>query len=279
MLKNQNIFFILLVIFIGLLFVFPHSFISSGLGNTILTITTFLFGIIGGFYIVVTTTDYNSVKNILASETAGWISLHQNISIYDKQLADKFSLLVDAYVRRAFDYEIIDYAKGTHVEFEALQRMVRDIPLKNELSSVYEKIRDVMDEIIKSRQQLTVLGTKTLSPFQWFVLFILATLLVFSLYGLRSGELFFDIVTVAISSSVVLILLLIRDLDLYIWNEKTFGYDIFENVLKSVGQLPYYPAESLEAGRVNPSEKEYRVGTWLNFPKSLDRKVEIHKTN
>jgi len=228
---------------------------------------------------VVTTTDYNSVKNILASETAGWISLHQNISIYDKQLADKFSLLVDAYVRRAFDYEIIDYTKGTHVEFEALQRMVRDIPLKNELSSVYEKIRDVMDEIIKSRQQLTVLGAKTLSPFQWSVLFILATLLVFSLYGLRSGELFFDIVTVAISSSVVLILLLIRDLDLYIWNEKTFGYDIFENVLKSVGQLPYYPAESLEAGRVNPSEKEYRVGTWLNFPKSLDRKVEIHKTN
>lgn len=279
MLKNQNIFFISLVIFIGLLFVFPHSFIPSELGNTILTITTFLFGIIGGFYIVVTTTDYNSVKNILASETAGWISLHQNISIYDKQLADKFSRLVDAYVRRAFDYEIIDYAKGTHVEFEALKRMVRDIPLKNELSSVYEKIRDVMDEIIKSRQQLTVLGAKTLSPFQWFVLFILATLLVFSLYGLRSGELFFDIVTVAISSSVVLILLLIRDLDLYIWNEKTFGYDIFENVLKSVGQLPYYPAESLEAGRVNPSEKEYRVGTWLNFPKSLDRKVEIHKTD
>lgn len=277
MLKNQNIFFILLVIFIGLLFVFPHSFIPSELGNTILTITTFLFGIIGGFYIVVTTTDYNSVKNILASETAGWISLHQNISIYDKQLADKFSRLVDVYVRRAFDYEIIDYAKGTHVEFEALERMVRDIPLKNELSSVYEKIRDVMDEIIKSRQQLTVLGAKTLSPFQWVVLFVLATLLIFSLYGLRSGEIFFDIVTVAISSSVVLILLLIRDLDLYIWNEKTFGYDIFENVLKSVGQLPYYPAESLEAGRVNPSEKEYRVGTWLNFPKSLDRKVEIHK--
>lgn len=279
MLKTQNIFFISSAILIGLLFVLPHSFIPSELGNTILTITTFLFGIIGGFYIVVTTTDYNSVKNILASETAGWISLHQNISIYDKQLSDKFSQLVDAYVRRAFDYEIIDYAKSTHVEFEALKRMIHDIPFKNELSSVYEQIRDVMDEIIISRQQLTVLGAKTLSPFQWFVLFILAILLVVSLYGLRSGELFFDIVTVAISSSVVLILLLIRDLDLYIWNEKTFGYDIFENVLKSVGQLPYYPAESLEAGRFHPAEKEYRIGTWLNFPKSLDRKVEIRKTD
>lgn len=277
--KTQSIFFISLIVFIALLFVLPHSFIPSELGNTILTITTFLFGIMGGFYIVVTTTDYNSVKNILASETAGWISLHQNVSIYDKRLADKLSQLIDAYVRRTFDYEIIDYAKGTYVEFETLKKMVQNIPFKNETSYVYEKIRDDMDQIIISRQQLTVLGAKTLSPFQWFVLLILATLLSFSLYGLRSGELFFDIVTVAISSSVVLILFLIRDLDLYIWNEKTFGYDIFENVLKFVGQLPYYPAESLKAGRVHPTEKEYRIGTWVNFPKSLDRKIEIHKTS
>ncbi len=275
--KTQYTFFISLVFFIALLFVFPHSFIPSELGNTILTITTFLFGIIGGFYIVVTTTDYNSVKSILASETAGWISLHQNVSIYDKRLADKLSQLIDVYIRRAFDYEIIDYAKGTYNEFEALKKMVKEVPFKDESSSIYEKIREMMDGIIISRQQLTVLGAKTLSLFQWFVLLILATLLIFSLYGLRSGELFFDIVTVAISSSVVLVLFLIRDLDLYIWNEKTFGYDIFENVLKSVGQLPYYPAESLKSGRVHPVEKEYRIGTWINFPKSLDRKIEIYK--
>ena len=275
--KTQYIFFISLVLFIALLFVLPHSFIPSELGNTILTITTFLFGIMGGFYIVVTTTDYNSVKSILASETAGWISLHQNVSIYDKQLANKLSQLIDAYIRRAFDYEIIDYTKGTYVEFEALKKMVQDIPLNKEIFYVYEKIRDKMDEIITSRQQLTVLGTKTLSTFQWFVLLILSTLIVFSLYGLRSGELFFDIVTVAISSSVVLILFLIRDLDLYVWNEKTFGYDIFEDVLKSVGQLPYYPVESLEAGRVRPTEKEYRIGTRPNLPNNLDRKIEIYK--
>lgn len=276
MLKAHYIFFTSLIVFVALLFVVPHAFISSGLGSTILTITTFLFGIIGGFYIVVTTTDYNNVKNILAAETAGWISLYQNVSIYDKQLADKLSHFIDVYVRRNFDYEIIDYAKGTHSEFEVLEKMVQDIPYKNELSSVHENIRDVMENIITARQQLTVLGTKTLSLFHWFVLLILATLLIFSLYGLRSGELFFDIVTVAISSSIVLILFLIRDLDLYRWNEKTFGYDIFENVLRSIGQLPYYPAESLKDGRTRPSEKEYRVGTWIDFPKSFDRKVEIH---
>jgi len=278
MFKTQNIFFIPLVISIALLFIVPTAFISSELGNTVLTITTFLFGIIGGFYIVVTTTDYNSIKNILASETAGWISLHQSLLIYDKPLARKLSLLVDAYIRRTFDYEVIDYARCTSNEFEVLKKMIRDIPIKNELSSVYEKIQDTMHNIIVARQQLTILGAKTLSSFQWFVLFILAILPVLSLYGLRSGELFFDIVTVAITSSIILILFLIRDLDLYTWNETTFAFDIFENIFKSIGQLPYYPAESITKGRVHPVDTEYRIGTLIDFPKSFDRKIEIKKT-
>jgi len=135
-----------------------------------------------------------------------------------------------------------------------------------------------MDVIILARQQLIVLGTKTLSSFQWTILWALATLFIFSLYGLRTGELFFDVVTVVISSSIALILFLIRDLDLYVWNEQTFGFDIFQGVFKSIGQLPYYPGESIVERRVHPMEKEYRVGTYINFPTSLERKIEIRKT-
>lgn len=275
--KTRNIFLISVLIFIILLFIIPSAFIQAELGNTILTVVAFLFGIISGFYIVVTTTDYNSVKNILATETAGWISLHQSILIYDKQVADKLSSLIDVYIIRAFDFEIIDYAKSTYNEFESIKKLTIELPFKEALSPIYEKIQNVMDGIIISRQQLTVLGTRSLSVFQWTILFSLALMFIFSLYGLRTGEVFFDIVTVIISSSIILVLLLIRELDLYIWNEKTFGYDIFENVLKSIGQLPYYPSESIRQKRVQPHDKEYRIGTYINFPKSLDRKIEVIK--
>ncbi|MBA4320111.1 MAG: hypothetical protein C0412_17060 [Flavobacterium sp.] len=276
--NTKYIFLISVVIFVILLFVIPGSFIPAELGNTILTVVAFLFGIIAGFYIIVTTTDYNNVKNILAIETANWISLHQNILIYDKQIADKLASLIDKYILRTFDFEILDHTKSTHNEFESIKKLMRELPLKENLSSVYEKIQNIMSDIIISRQQLTVLGARTLSIFQWTILFALASIFIFSLYGLRTGELFFDVVTIAISSSIVLVLLLIRDLDLYIWNEKTFGYDIFENVLKSIGQLPYYPAESIKKKRVQPHDKEYRVGTYINFPKSTDRKIEIQKS-
>ena len=97
-----------ILLFFSLLFVAPTGFISSDSASIILTINTFLFGIIAGFYIVVTTTDYNSVKNLIGEETAAWITLHQNVSIYDKSLGDKLTLLIDEYVRKAFDFEIIE---------------------------------------------------------------------------------------------------------------------------------------------------------------------------
>src|SRR3989344_1152592 len=153
------------------------------------------------------------------------------ISFYDSELAKKLSELIDEYIRRAFDYEII----------------MRELSFQETKSAVYENIQDAMEKIIATRQELTVLGARTLSAFQWVVLFSLA-------------------------------LLVIRDLDLYIWNEKTFGYDIFENVLRAVGKLPYYPEESIKKGRIRPAEKEYRVGICLDYPSCLTRRIET-RTN
>lgn len=277
LIKMPRVFLFSLIIFIILLFVVPFPFITSDLGNTVLTISTFLFGLIGGFYIIVTTTDYNSIKGILADETASWIVLYQNINEYDAPAAKKLASALDEYLRRSFDFEIIDYARATEKEFDALSTIVNDLSYQESRSALYQEIRSTWASILSARQRLMVLGSKSLTIFQWIMLYALALLVIISLYGLRTGEFFFDLVTVLISSSIVLILLLIRDLDLYIWNEKTFGYDIFENIFKTIGYLPYYPKESIEKGRVHPTEPKYRLGILVDFPKSSKRKIEIKK--
>src|SRR3990167_8256616 len=139
--STRNIFLVSVVIFTWFLFVVPDSFLSKDLGGTILTIVAFLFGIIAGFYIVVTTTDYNSVKNILASETAGWISLHQNVVIYDRKSADKLSLLIDAFIRHAFDFEIIDYAKSTNDKFKSVEAFMIELPYNKYFDTLHGVIR------------------------------------------------------------------------------------------------------------------------------------------
>lgn len=276
-LQTQYAFFVSLLIFIGLLFVLPTAFISSELGGTTLTITTFLFGIIAGFFIYVTSTDYTTVRQILAAETSGWISLHRSVAKYDPAVAHAFADRIDVYLRRTFDFEIIDYARSTIPEFNSAAEVVRNLQYLLERSSIHQVIMVELDAITLARQQLIVLGTKALSAFSWMVLLALGILVVGSLYGLRTGEVFFDVVTVFVASAVMLLLLLIRDLDLYIWNERSFGFEVEANLFRSIGKLPYYPEESITRGRVYPTEDEYRVGVFVNYPKSLERRVEIRR--
>ena len=276
-LKTPIVFCGAVIVFILLLLVVPQKFISPDLGNTVLTISTFLFGIIAGFFIVVTTTDYNTLKNLLASETGGLIALHQDVLMYDRDSANRLAELIDEYIRHSFDVELINSAQYIRPDFERIKKLIRELPIKQELAPILQEVRIVMDDLIKVHQDEIVLGTRTVSTFQWFVLIVLSALPIITIYGLRTGELFFDIVTVAFSSMIVLILLIIRAIDLYVWNEETFGYDIYEEVLKSIGKLPYYPQESIEKGRIHPRENEYRIGTRDKTLLSVDRKIEIVK--
>ncbi len=275
----KKYFFASIALFIVLLFVIPPATLSSDLGNTLLTVVAFLFGIIAGFYIIITTTDYNSLKNTLAQEAAALISLYQQLSIYDRSYAQKLKPLVDNYVRRNFDFELIDYMWGTEPEFGEIERAVEEIPFYADKAEVFQGVHTIKNNLTGARQYLYVLSTRTLSGFQWGVLITLSLIFIGSLYSVRTGSIFFDVVTVALSGSVVLVLLLIKDLDRYVWNEQTFGFDILQNVLRTIGELPYYPAESLEEGRVVPREKEYRVGTFVGSGVPRSRKIEIHKVS
>lgn len=266
-----------MVVFIAFLFVIPSGFIDVNLGGIVLTISTFLFGILAGFYIFVTTTDYNNVKSLAGSETAGWIWLYNNAAMYDARITEKLVLLIDNYICRAFDYEFIDYARSTVPEFENIQKFLREIPAKPGSEILYDKIRDAVNNITLARQQLAVLGAKALSIFEWLILIVLAGIVTATMYGMRTGSLFFDAVTVALAASLVLVLLLIREIDLYMWNEKTFAVDVFENVFIAIGQLPYYPSYLIDVGRVMPEEKEYRVGVYKDYPRSLERTMEIRR--
>ena len=195
---------------------------------------------------------------------------------YNKETAAKLSNLVDEYVQRNFDYELLEVINGTAEEFKRVEKIMEDMPIIPDKQSTHQVILGNVDDLRNARQQQNALLRKALSAFQWIVLISTATLVIWSLFGLRTGALFFDAVTVLISSSIVLILLLIRDIDLYLWNEK-FGFDIFEDLLKNIGKLPYYPSVLIDKGRLKPKESEYRVGVYKNFPQSLEKTIEIIK--
>lgn len=270
----RKIFVASVVFFTGILFVIPPGLIDPNFGNTILTITTFLFGIFAGFCILVTTTDYTTVRSLASEETSHWISLYQTMRVYRDSFAEELRAIIEHYIIRSFDYDFLDYARETKEEFKTATEFLIRLPVDEKESSVHQNILDRLADITLARQNLTALGKRSLSSLEWIVLLVLAVTVVASLYTLRNGTLFFDFITVAVSASIVLVLVLIREIDKYTWNEGTFSFDVFNNVLTAMDGLPYYPAEFV--GKIIwPRESEYRVGTLISPGKSWERKIEI----
>jgi hypothetical protein len=264
------------VLFFASLTVFlPTYLVASDYGNVILTVSTFLFGIFAGFCILVTTNDYNVVRGLAADETASWIALYQTIRVYDLNVAAKLKPLLSEYIIRSFDYDFIDYARETKTEFKSMQELVNEIPVDDTKASVHQNILDRMSDVVVARQHLTALGKRSLSVTEWTVLVILAVTVIATMFSLRSGSIFFDAVTVAVSSALTLILVLVRDIDRYAWNDAAFGYEVFNNVLVALGELPYYRKDFIDRGIVFPHEKVYQLGILLNPGKSWERRIEI----
>ncbi len=273
--KSKNIFFVSVLIFTALAIFLPSGLISPEQGNVILTVSTFLFGIFAGFCILVTTSDYNIVRGLAAEETSGWISLYQTLRVYDEKFAKEMKSIIERYIIRSFDYDFINYARETKEEFTQAVEYLVHLPVDEKESSVHQNVLDRVSDITIARQHLTALGKRSLSFLEWIVLLILSTTVVATLFGLRSGDLFFDVVTVAVSASIVLVLVLIRDIDRYVWNDGTFSFEVFNNVLLAIGTLPYYPAEFISEGIVFPHEKIYRVGSLISPGSSWERRIEI----
>lgn len=271
---THKVFIVSVIIFTGLTVILPTNFLNSEYGNVVLTISTFLFGIFAGFCILVTTNDYNIVRGLAADETAHWISLYDNLRVYDQKSYNAIKPLLAEYIVRSFDYDFIDYARETKPEFTRIRELVVSLPAKSDLSSVHQNILDRMSDVTIARQHLTALGKKSLSATEWTVLVILSATVVATMFGMRS-DIFFDAVTVAVSSALVLILVLVRDIDRYAWNDAAFGYEVFNNVLVAIGELPYYRKDFIDRGLVVPHEKVYQMGVLLNPGNSWERRIEI----
>src|SRR3989344_714311 len=94
---------------------------------TLLTVFSLLFAILVGFFIATSTTNYLRLQSLIAEEDAGLItifSLVQNIAPQDK---NKVTDAIDNYAIAALSFELTDYIRKTHQEFEDLSTTVDKI--------------------------------------------------------------------------------------------------------------------------------------------------------
>lgn len=263
------------IIFILLLFVVPFNFLNVDIAN-LLTATTVLFGILAGFFIAATLTNYFRLQSLIATETAKLISLRNFCIALEPELKKEMDEALDKYIISAFDFELINYIDQTWKEFNNIIKISDKIKRRD--SDLFATMMEIKGELVETRQELILTSRQIIGLSGWITLIVLAAANISLLYSIRSASVVSSVFTVVISSAICLVLFLLYEIDNNIFAEEKLAFVIYQRVFKEIGKSPYYPEVSIKTGRVKLIKGEtYRIGRYKNFPKSLEKTIEIFK--
>jgi len=229
------------------------SFFFSGIGYSsdvelILPTSTFLFAIIAGFFIARLSNRFNRIRELIASEDAYWFSLYKMSVLFGKKFQDKIRELIDQYYMIALDYEPGIYKENAsffHAVYDELNK-VKNIPPKAE--HIYDEMFMLLTQIENVRNQSAVISREKLTSGQWAILYILSGIIIFSLYYAGVPESYFQVITVLLSTALVLIMLIIRDLQNLRIGGTLIVTETGEEIFDYIGKLRYYHKSYIKDG-------------------------------
>jgi len=265
-----------LVIFIVVsVFVQPQAQVK-GIEN-IITVSTFLFAILAGFFMSRMNSRYDSIREFVAKEDAMWLALYEDSKMFGKKFTKRVGELIDKYYIVAYDYiEFNDYYKHNAKYFLAIYDELNKISRRRRDGS-FQSMLDTLGSIEENRNQSSVMLLERVTMGQWAILVLLSATVIFSMYFTKTIDIFSHVTTVLLSTVLVLVVLVLRDLQ----NQRLGGtwmlVESGEELFEFLGKLRYYPKNSLKDGSVKIPDyvKKYRLG--LHEPGAEKLEIKIVK--
>jgi hypothetical protein len=269
--------FIALLIFIIIAIFVPGAGPSRDV-EIILTISTFLFAILSGFFISRLNSRYNKIRDFSASEDAYWFSFYHLSKRFDKTFSNKIKKIIDNYYIELSDFGIENYYKPTSKYINKIYLSFDKLKVRQNLASVLSRAFAFLGKIEENRNKISVIVLEKLTFGQWTLLLLLSSIIIFSVFYLKTSIFYSQIIAVILSTILILILFIIRDLQ----NFKLFGKSMLseseQEIFEELGNLRYYNQFELNYGfvKIPKNIKEYRLG--LHEP-GEKFKIKIFKKN
>lgn len=251
------------VLFVILTLGIPELSVDTSQAQIILTVSTFLFAIIAGFFLSRLNGRYDKIRELVATEDALWLSFYKNAMYYGKAFSKKVAHILDAYYREAFDYDLGKYYKPTaryiHQLYVALQKVSTRDP---KALAIFSLMVETLSDLEESRNNSAVITQERLTKGQWIVLIFLSVIILISIFALKTNDIFSQMTTILLATILMMVLLIIRDLENFRLGGSVMVEESGEEIFEFIGELRYYSQKYIDEGTVKipPHVKKYRVG-------------------
>ena len=201
------------------------------------------------------------LKTLVATETGALISMYYIVKLSLPDQLDTMRESINQYLIKRFDYEIDSYTEPTTHEFFHIFDVLKGADPKSAgEGAALNYLGEGMYYVAQARRELTIAGARVVNKASWFVLIILALVIVLSLFYSRNGSIGSALITALLCGSSLLALLILDDVDANRFGEEQFAIDTYQDVFKAIDELPYYSKRYLAGGRYKLTEKIYRTG-------------------
>ncbi|MDO8555711.1 MAG: hypothetical protein Q7R96_00880 [Nanoarchaeota archaeon] len=230
----------------------------------IITISTFLFAILAGFFTSRLNNRYDKIRELVATEDASLFSLYHASKIYGKKFSDDIRELIDKYYITCYDNPVSGaYAQTVHYVIKFWDKLQEISKHKSE--SLYQVLCQNLVDLERSRKESSATYIERLGVGQWFVLIFLGVIVVAGLFLIRTGTVTSDLVTILLTSAIMLVLLIIRDLNNFMLGGIPLMEESGQTVLEAIGKERYYHDYFIKKGFSQGHKKShvqrYRLGT------------------
>lgn len=233
-------------IFISFLasYLFPGVKDDPRVQNSI-TFIGILFGIIVGFFIADLYSRYQGIRDNAGTDSSCLSTFYFFATILAKETKNekwlkKVEERIEKYIHKFMPLPWERYAE-TEKEFAELGKSLQELKYSGDKANeTYSNILNVYNQHSEARENLVMFGKDKLSWGEWLTVLFLGGLLLISLFYIKDSSLISIIFTGAITSSVLILFIVLRDLNNLNFGENAVSIGPYERVLDAIGKPKYY---------------------------------------
>lgn len=285
-LRNFLIIFFSYVFFFFIVFLYDNSIqYEYEWAKAILGPTTFVFSIILGFTITNRKNRLESVRTSLKEGDAALLDIFHFSKVFGNKIHEEIKDLLDEYMMSTLDYRLIDFEMSVPKLQNLLDYIIELTPRSKKEDFAKNNMTYELRNLMKYHKDVNHWANETMDPLKQAGLFILGSVIVFIMIILDDNSGFSTFITPLITTALVLILIVVRDLNSLRWKEKHWIWYPLIELYKEMNLVPYIPEPVLRTKRIKRKDlkhlKSYRIAYYKSkYPcASEDKVIKIFKNN
>lgn len=252
------------VIFYVTAFLLPESKQNNGY-ELVLTISTFLFAIIAGFFISRLNSRFDVLRTLLGEQDGEFLALYKLAQLMSIRFAKRIKDLLDDFYITSYDFALSDYDKtykASEKYYFKLWDELKKMKKSEKIEPYHTEVVELIIESEKRRNVSSAIAAERLTLGHWVILIVLGIVIVFCIFNLKTNEFYSKLLAVLLSTVLVLVLLLMRDLQNLIMGKMELLEESGQENLEFMGELRYYHHSRLKNGlaKIPAHIKRFRVG-------------------